>query len=169
MTIRPARVRDVPGICGQIRIFADKELMIRRSLAEIYESIREFVVAVDSEDQVVGCVALHVFWEDLAEIRCLAVAEHLQGLGVGRRLVEACREAACELGVKSVFALTTAVGFFERCGYRQIDKADLPQRIWSECVRCPAFPVCQEVALIREIESDEATSARSPRWAAARI
>ena len=111
--------------------------MIRRSMAELYESIREFFVAVDDENRVVGCVALHVFWEDLAEIRCLAVAEHVQGLGVGRRLVEACWESARELEIKSVFALTNAVGFFERCGYHQIDKSELPQRIWNECVRCP--------------------------------
>jgi amino-acid N-acetyltransferase len=161
LTIRPAHVGDVPGIYGQIRIFADKGLMIRRSLAEIYESIREFIVAVDRENTVVGCVALHVFWEDLCEIRCLAVAEHVQGLGIGRRLVEASLELARELGVKSVFALTTAVGFFERCGYRQIEKSELPQRIWSECVRCPAFPNCQEVSLIREIDGEEPTGARS--------
>ena len=104
--------------------------------------------------RVVGCVALHVFWEDLAEIRCLAVAEHVQGMGVGRRLVDACWESARELEVTSVFALTNATGFFERCGYHQIDKSELPQRIWSECVRCPSFPNCQEIALIRSVETE---------------
>jgi amino-acid N-acetyltransferase len=169
LTIRPARVGDVPGIYGQIRVFADQDLMIRRSLAELYESIREFFVAVDDDDQVVGCVALHVFWEDLSEIRCLAVAEHVQGLGIGRRLVDACLESAGELGVRSVFALTSAVGFFERCGYHQIEKSELPRRIWSECVRCPAFPNCQEIALIRSIELEPATAAWAPSWAAAQI
>jgi amino-acid N-acetyltransferase len=169
LTIRPARVGDVPGIYGQIRVFADRGLMIRRSLAELYESIREFIVAVDDENQVVGCAALHVFWEDLSEIRCLAVSEQVQGLGVGRRLVDACWESARELEIKSVFALTSAVGFFERCGYHQIDKSELPQRIWSECVRCPAFPNCQEVALVRSIELEPATPARAPSWVAAQI
>jgi amino-acid N-acetyltransferase len=167
LTIRSARACDVPGIYGLVGIFADRDLMIRRSLGEIYESIREFLVAVDHENTVIGCVSLHVFWEDLSEIRCLAVAEHVQGLGIGRRLVEGCWQAARELGITSVFALTTAGGFFERCGYRKIDKSELPQRIWNECVRCPAFPNCQEIALIRTTEVEGATGARSPSWAAA--
>jgi amino-acid N-acetyltransferase len=125
--------------------------MIRRSMAELYQSIREFLVALDDQNRVVGCVALHVFWADLAEIRCLAVAEHVHGLGIGRRLVDACRETACELEIKSIFALTSSTGFFERCGYQQIDRSELPQAVWSECVRCPAFPNCQESALIRSV------------------
>jgi amino-acid N-acetyltransferase len=169
LTIRSARVGDVPGIYEQVRVFADRQLMIRRSMAELYESIREFLVAVDSENRVVGCVALHVFWEDLAEVRCMAVAEQVQGLGVGRRLMEACWESARELEVKSVFALTNAVGFFERCGYHQIDKSELPQRIWNECVRCPAFPICTEVALIHSFEPDSTTAASRPNLATAEI
>ena len=85
--------------------------MIRRSMAELYQSIREFLVAVDDQNRVVGCVALHVFWADLAEIRCLAVAEHVQGLGIGRRLVDACCELARELEIKSIFALTSSTRF----------------------------------------------------------
>lgn len=149
MNIRPARVGDVPAIYDLIRTFAERKLMIRRSMGELYESIREFLVAVDSGNRVVGCVALHVFWEDLAELKCLAVAEEVQGQGVGRQLVDACWEAARELDIASVFALTYSVSFFERCGYHQIDKAELPHKIWNECVRCPLFPTCQEVALIR--------------------
>ncbi len=145
MTIRPARVGDVPGIYEQILVFADQKLMIRRSMAELYESIREFLVAVDDENRVVGCVALHVFWEDLAEIRCLAVRRACSrpgsGSPFGRRLLETARE----LEIKSVFALTNAVGFFERCGYQRVDKSELPQRIWNECVRCPSFPNCMEI------------------------
>jgi amino-acid N-acetyltransferase len=149
LNIRPARVGDVPAIYELIRTFADRKLMIRRSMGELYESIREFLVAVDNENRVVGCVALHVFWEDLAELKCLAVAEDLQGQGIGRHLVDACWEAARNLELVSVFTLTYSVGFFERCGYHQIDKSELPHKIWNECVRCPLFPSCQEVALIR--------------------
>jgi amino-acid N-acetyltransferase len=156
LTIRPARVGDVPGIYEQVLVFADQKLMIRRSMAELYESIREFWVAVDDENRVVGCVALHVFWEDLAEIRCLAVAPRLQGQGVGRGLVDACVETARELEIKSIFALTNAVAFFERCGYHKVDKSELPQRIWNECVRCPSFPNCLETALVRSIELEPA-------------
>jgi amino-acid N-acetyltransferase len=169
LTIRPARVSDVHGIHKQIQEFADRGLMIRRSLAELYQSIREFVVAVDHENRVVGCVAIHVFWEDLAEIRCLAVAEHVQGLGIGRRLVEACWELARELEIKSIFALTNSIGFFERCGYHQIEKSELPQAVWSECVRCPSFPNCQETALIRSVDCEANGSDAASRLAAAEI
>jgi amino-acid N-acetyltransferase len=169
LTIRPARAGDVHGIHELILVYADQKQMIRRSMAELYESIREFIVAVDGENRVVGCVALHVFWEDLAEIRGLAVAERLQGIGVGRRLVEACWDSARELEIKSVFALTNAVGFFERCGYHRIDKTELPQRIWNECVRCPSFPICQEDALIRSCEPEKPTPADLPKLATAEI
>jgi amino-acid N-acetyltransferase len=168
LTIRPARASDVPGIHQQIQIFADRGLMIRRSMAELYQSIREFLVARDDQDRLVGCVALHVFWADLAEIRCLAVAEGVQGLGIGRRLVDACREMAHELEIASIFALTSSTGFFERCGYQQIDRSELPQAVWSECVRCPAFPNCQETALIRSVESEAVTFEPVSRLAAAK-
>jgi amino-acid N-acetyltransferase len=169
LTIRHARVGDVPGIYELIRVYADQKLMIRRSMAELYESVREFFVTVDHENQVVGCAALHVFWMDLAEIRCLALAERVQGMGVGRRLVDACWESAREVDVKSVFALTKAVPFFERCGYRQINKSELPQRIWNECVRCPSFPDCPEVALIRSVERDTAVPSSAENLATAPI
>lgn len=149
MNIRPARVGDVPAICELIRTFADRKLMIRRSLGELYESIREFFVAVDDDGRVIGCAALHVFWEDLAELKCLAVSEDAQGHGIGRKLVDACWESARELEIKSVFTLTYVAEFFERCGYHRIEKAELPHKIWNECVRCPLFPNCHEIALIR--------------------
>jgi amino-acid N-acetyltransferase len=157
LNIRPARVGDVPAIYELIRIFAERNLMIRRSMGELYESIREFLVAGDDGGPIVGCVALHVFWDDLAELRCLAVAEHVQGQGLGQRLVEACWESARALEIPSVFTLTHAVAFFERCGYHQIEKSELPHKIWNECVRCPLFPNCQEVALIRSIATEPVT------------
>ncbi|MFM1801141.1 MAG: hypothetical protein RJA81_493 [Planctomycetota bacterium] len=149
LNIRPARVSDVPAICDLIKTFADQKLMIRRTLGELYEAIREFHVAVNDQDQVIGCAALHVFWEDLAELKCLAVANEAQGLGIGRQLVEACWKSACQLDIKSVFTLTYVPDFFEKCGYSMIEKSDLPHKIWNECVRCPLFPNCNETALIR--------------------
>jgi amino-acid N-acetyltransferase len=151
LNIRPARVGDVPAIQELIRTFADRKLMIRRSLGELYESIREFLVATDETGQVIGCAALHVFWGDLAEVKCLAVSEAAHGRGLGRKLVDRCWEAAQELEISTVFTLTYVPGFFERCGYHQIDKADLPHKVWNECVRCPLFPSCNEVALIRSV------------------
>ena len=154
MNIRPARVGDVPAIQELIRAFADRKLMIRRSLGELYESIREFLVATDDRGEVIGCAALHVFWEDLAELKCLAVSERAQGQGVGRMLVNALWGSAQELEITSVFTLTYVADFFEKCGYQRIEKADLPHKIWNECVRCPLFPNCNEVALIRSVSPD---------------
>ena len=155
MNIRPARVGDVPTIQQLIRTFADRKLMIRRSPGELYESIREFFVAVDDQGQILGCAALHVFWEDLAELKCLAVSETAQGLGIGRALVEACWRSAGELDIKTVFTLTYVADFFERCGFQQIEKAELPHKIWNECVRCPLFPNCTEIALVRPTATAE--------------
>lgn len=143
---------DVPAICELIRPFAERKLMIRRSLGELYESVREFLVAVDEEQRLVGCAALHVFWEDLAELKCLAVLEEAHGRGIGRLLVDVCWQAGRELEIATVFTLTYVPEFFEKCGYRRIDKSELPHKIWNECVRCPLFPSCNEVALVRSIE-----------------
>lgn len=153
MKIRPARVGDIPAICDLILPFAERKLMIRRSLGELYESVREFIVAED-EGTIIGCSALHVFWDDLAELKCLAVAENAHGRGVGKALVDACWDAARELEIESVFALTYVPEFFEKCGYGRIEKSDLPHKIWNECVRCPLFPNCTEVALIRSIHAE---------------
>jgi len=152
LNIRPARVGDVPSIQELIRAFADRKLMIRRSPGELYESIREFFVAVDDDGRIIGCAALHVFWEDLAELKCLAVSEEAQGQGVGRRLVEACWGSAADLEINTVFTLTYVADFFERCGFHQIEKTELPHKIWNECVRCPLFPNCTEIALVRTTE-----------------
>ena len=159
MNIRPARVGDVPAIQDLIRTFADRKLMIRRSLGELYESIREFLVAVDEEGRIVGCAALHMFWDDLAELKCLAVSERAHGRGIGRRLVEACWDAARLLEIRTVFTLTYVAGFFEKCGYQQIEKSELPHKIWNECVRCPLFPSCTESALIRSDAAEPFASA----------
>ena len=133
--------------------------MIRRSPGELYESIREFFVALDDDGQVVGCAALHVFWEDLAELKCLAVSEAVQGSGIGRALVEACWRSANDLEIKTVFTLTYVPDFFERCGFQQIEKSELPHKIWNECVRCPLFPNCTEIALVRPTEVAERSAA----------
>lgn len=153
MNIRPARVSDVPAIHDLIKIFADRKLMIRRSLGELYESIREFFVATDDDGKLVGCAALHVFWDDLAELKCLAVAEGAQGHGVGRKLVDACWTASQELELTTVFTLTYVADFFEKCGYHRIEKTELPHKIWNECVRCPLFPNCTEIALVRTVST----------------
>jgi len=145
--IEKARIKDVAQMHRLINYFADKGEMLARPLSEIYESIRDYFVVRQGE-QVVACVALHVMWEDLAEIKSLAVAESSQKQGVGEQLVKACLKEASELGMATVFCLTYRPAFFERAGFSQVDKMELPHKVWTECFRCPKFPNCDEIALI---------------------
>ncbi len=142
-----ARVSDVPQMHKLINSFADKGEMLARSLSEIYENVRDYFVARQDE-RVIACGALHVSWSDLAEIKSLAVTEDSQRKGIGDQIVEACLKEAKELGISTVFCLTYKPAFFEKCGFSQVDKAELPQKVWGECYRCPKFPNCDEVALI---------------------
>lgn len=148
--IRKARTSDVPAMQRLVNFFADRGEMLHRSLAQFYENLRDFFV-VEENGEVVGCAALHVVWRDLAEIKSLAVAEEAQGRGYGKQLVLAClREAPC-LGVERVFALTYKPAFFEKLGFRICDRAELPRKVWTECVYCPKFYDCQEIAVIIEV------------------
>ena len=120
------------------RVLREQWTKSRDSGRDEHEHDAYYLTAWDGS-KLVGTGRLHLNTPEEAQVRCMAVAEHVQGLGFGRRLMDACWESARELEVKSVFALTNAVGFFERCGYHRIDKSELPQRIWNECVRCPLF------------------------------
>lgn len=142
-----AKVKDAALMQQLINWFAGQGEMLPRALSEIYEDIRDFFVARDG-DKVIACTALHVSWLDLAEIRSLAVAEKSQNQGIGSSLVQACLNEARELGIPSVFCLTRRPAFFEKHGFRLIDKMELPHKVWAECYRCPKFPDCDEVALI---------------------
>lgn len=148
--VRRARVNDAADIQRLITAFADRDEMLHRSLGEIYENIRDFYV-VEEDGRVVGCGALHVCWSHLAEVKSLAVEEGCQGHGYGRRLVDACIEEARELGLKTVFALTYRPEFFGRLGFRVVDKATLPHKVWNECIRCPKFPACGEIAVVYDL------------------
>jgi amino-acid N-acetyltransferase len=143
-----ARVSDAISMHRMISYFADKGEMLPRALSDIYEGIRDYFV-VKEGDQVVACVALHVTWVDLAEIRSLAVAEQEQNQRIGSLLIHACLKEAKELGIPKVFCLVCKPAFFEKHGFQLIDKTELPQKVWAECYRCPKFPNCDEVALIR--------------------
>jgi len=147
LKIEKARISDVPQMHQLINYFADKDEMLARSLSEIYENIRDYFVVRQGE-QVIACIALHVSWSDLAEIKSLAVAEDSQKQGIGDQLVEACLSEARELGIPTIFCLTYKPAFFERYGFLQVDKMELPRKVWTECYRCPKFPNCDEVALI---------------------
>lgn len=145
--VRKARTSDAPAIQKLVNGFAERDLMLPRSLSQLYENIRDFYVA-DLDGDVVGCVGLHVTWKDLAEVKSLAVAEQAQGHGLARTLVSRCIAEAGELGIERVFALTYVPGFFEKMGFGRTDRANLPRKVWTECVFCPKFNCCTEVAVV---------------------
>ena len=150
MKAEKARIDDIPQIHKLVNYFADKGEMLPRALSELYENIRDFCVVRDGE-RVVACAALHIFWSDLAEIRAVSVAEEWQDQGAGALLVQACLDEVRSLGIETVFCLTYKPDFFARLGFRQVDKMELPRKIWGECQRCPKFPDCDEVALVYQV------------------
>jgi len=151
MLIRKATIPDAKTIQNLLTGYANQGLMLNSSLAEIYDRIRAYHVA-ELDGKVVGVSALKISWEDLAEVRSLAVSEEAKGLGLGRRLVEACLDEARSLGIKRVFALTYQVDFFGKLGFEVIDKALLPQKIWADCIKCVKFPDCDETAMILAVD-----------------
>jgi amino-acid N-acetyltransferase len=156
--IRKAHVADVKAIHGLIGEFAAKGEMLPRSLSEIYETLRDYFVFVDEEDgAVIGSAALHVMWDKLAEVRSLAVRSDRARRGAGTRLVQACIADAVLLGATRVFALTYKPAFFERLGFRVVDKQELPHKIWTDCIKCSKFPDCDEVALLADFAPTQGT------------
>src|SRR5512133_3371070 len=150
MKIRTAKVSDVKTMHSLIGFYAERKEMLPRPLNDLYENIQEFVVA-EEDDKIIGCCALHVSWADLAEIKALAISQDCQRKGIGTMLVTELEKKAKELGVHKVFALTFKPHFFEKLGYKQILREELPHKIWGECVKCPLFPDCGEIPLIKSI------------------
>jgi amino-acid N-acetyltransferase len=144
--IRPARMSDVKPIHGLLQQFANKGLLLGRSISSLYDQLRDFVVYDDGGVQ--GVCSLHICWDNLAEIRSLAVAEGCQQRGIGRELVNSCLDEAKLLEISRVFTLTYQGGFFRKLGFVPIEKSELPHKIWSDCIQCPKFPDCDEEALI---------------------
>lgn len=151
MKISKAKIADIRPIHKLINEFAKKGEMIPRSLNDLYENIRDIYVCKDN-GEIKGVCALHILWEDLAEIRSLSVKPGSQRAGIGKRLVGTCVAEAKKLGIKKVFALTYHADFFKKIGFSEIDKSQLPQKIWGECLRCPKFPECDETAVIRVLK-----------------
>jgi len=166
--IRKARTEDISQIQTLINQFAKQELMLPRSLYELYESLRDFWI-FERKGRIVACCALHIAWQGLArpfrhkkrllnkkgrglaEIRSLAVKKPWQKKGIGRQLINAAICEAKELGCQSIFVLTYLPDYFKSLGFRRISKEKLPQKIWAECINCPKFPNCKEVALIKKL------------------
>ena len=150
MIMRKAKISDVESIHTLITYYAEQDLMLARSRNMLYENLREFTIAED-QGRVVAAGSLHITWQDLAEIRAMAVTPDYMKKGIGRRLVSKFIEEARELEIPRIFALTYQDGFFAKCGFSVIDKDSLPQKVWKECVNCPKFPNCEEIAMIIEI------------------
>jgi len=147
LKIRKAKISDLKPVHKLVNEFAREEKMIARALNELYETVRDFVICEDS-GTICGVCALHIMWEDLAEIRSLAVNKKFQNKGIGRSLVKQCLKEARALGLRRVFALTYQPEFFKKMGFKDTDKASLPQKIWGDCLRCPKFPECDENAVM---------------------
>ena len=154
--IRNARMGDIKKIYEMLQYFADKDLLLGRSLSSLYDQLRDFSVYVEKaeddpdQEKLVGVCAMHICWDNLAEIRSLAVTEGYQGKGVGRQLVDKALSEADAYGITKVFTLTYQPGFFRKIGFNDIDKSELPHKVWSDCVQCSKFPDCNEEALVWE-------------------
>jgi amino-acid N-acetyltransferase len=148
--IRKAVVQDVPQMQELINGYARDGVMLPRSLAELYDNVRDFMVCVSS-DQLLGCSALHVCWIGLAEIASFAVRQDSHHHGIGAQLLHASVDEAAGLGIDTIFTLTRVPDYFRRHGFVEVDKGTLPQKIWSDCIKCPKFPDCDEIAMTKRL------------------
>ena len=148
--IRKARIADIKEIHGLIRMFTEEGQILPRSLSGLYDHLRDYFVCLDGErnDKVLGTCAMHICWEDVAEIRSVAVHQEYQRRGIGAKLMDACLSEAITLGIYKIFVLTYKPEFFEKFGFKRIDKAILPHKIWADCLKCVRFPDCDEIAML---------------------
>jgi amino-acid N-acetyltransferase len=149
--LRKAQISDVKEIQKLLTHYASRGDMLSRSLSELYEALRDFYI-VEDNGQLLGVAALHIVWDDLAEIRSVAVAEDAGRKGVGSEVVNACVAEAYELGLKRLFCLTYKPDFFMKFGFRIVDKSELPHKVWGDCIKCVKFPDCDEIAMIMDLE-----------------
>lgn len=147
ITLHKANTTDIPAIFTLINTYAQQGVLLPRPLGSLYESIRDFVVAKDTDQRIVGTGALHIVWENLGEIRSLAVDPAEARTGIGKTLVEYLVAEAVQLNIGEVFALTYKPEFFQKCGFEIVSKDIFPQKVWVECVNCIKFPNCDEVAV----------------------
>ena len=153
LVVRKAHMDDVKSMHGLLLQCAQKGLLLPRALIHLYGHVRNFIVAENAEGEIVGCCALAPVWEDLAEICSLVVREDVRRAGAGRELVHACLAECQSLHINKVFALTYQEAFFDRLGFKVVDKSILPQKIWADCVHCAKYPNCDETAVYYELDS----------------
>lgn len=150
LTVDRARLEDVEEMKALLDDYARSGDLLARSRLALYENIRDFVVA-RSDGTLVGLSALHICWIDLGEVRSLAVRRDLLRRGIGKALVDRCLADAADLGLRRVFALTYQPEFFRALGFDEVDKSELPHKVWQECIHCVKFPECDEIAVMREV------------------
>ncbi len=148
--IRKAKLKDMKEIQKLVKAYSARGEILPRSLGDLCDHLRDFFVSV-RDRSIVGICALHICWEDLAEIRTLVVTEETRNRGIGAKLIRACLEESKQLGVKRIFALTYQPEYFSRFGFQIVDKAVLPHKIWGDCLRCVKFPDCDEIAMVKEL------------------
>ncbi len=153
MEVRSAKITDAKAIYSLINSYAEQDKMLFRSMADIYENLQAFTIA-ELDGKVVGCCALQIIWSDLAEIKSLAVDEGHKNQGIGKSLVTAALEQAAHLDLPRVFALTLDPDFFEKLGFKIIEKDSLPMKVWSDCAKCPKQQNCDEIAVIKTISCE---------------
>src|ERR1700693_5800350 len=160
--VRKARMSDIAPMLGLINGYAASGVMLPRTEFEISESMRDFSIA-ESEGRLVGCGALHFYSPTTGEIRSLAVGESAKTHGVGRRLIETLIEEAFEYSLDAVFAFTYVPDFFRKMGFLEVERGALPLKAWKDCLRCPKFQLCDEIAMIRVLRSDHWSSSNH-KW-----
>jgi amino-acid N-acetyltransferase len=154
ITVRKAAMRDIPNILALINSYAAKGIMLPRTEFDMSENIRDFSVAYDSAT-LVGCAALHFYTPTVAEVRSLAVLPELKQHGTGRALVESLEQEARDNELESIFAFTYVPGFFEKLGFAEVERGELPLKAWKDCLRCPKFQNCDEIAVLKRLKETE--------------
>ncbi len=142
---------DIPAILALINGYAANEIMLPRTEFELSEFIRDFTVIYDS-DSLIGCAALHFYGPTIAELRSLAVDPAAKGTGAGRLLMEAIDNEAKAFDLQALFAFTYVPDFFAKMGYSLVDRNELPLKAWKDCLRCPKFQACDEIAVLKQFK-----------------
>lgn len=157
LQIQPASLADMDLVHGLVTPFADRNEMLHRPKSELYENFRDYYVVKDGT-LLVACGSVHVVWNDLAEIKAIAVREDYQSQGWGKRMIAHCMEAARDMGIATVFVLTHKTGYYDQLGFQVLDVMNLPRKVWGECLRCPKFPNCNEIAMVYHLQDGGAKS-----------
>jgi amino-acid N-acetyltransferase len=163
LTVSKAGMKDIPLILDLINAYAAKGIMLPRTEFEMSEAIRDFIV-VKSGNELLGCGALHFYTPTLGEIRSLAVYERAKTKGVGRILVESLVREAQDYDLDAVFAFTYVVEFFNKVGFHAVERGALPLKAWKDCVRCPKFQACDEVAVLRILQPERCSESQLSNW-----